>query len=185
MFSRSAERPGSDDGRQGRLQPVSSPGEQSPAYGQGTVTPLTPPIPTDLTLIGREDRVEGTVRAHKGIRVLGSVKGKLEAPTVIIEEGATVIATVSADEVVVAGEYDGNMTCRQRLEVRPSGRLSGRVETLKLMLHEGAAVDGEVHMIKPPADDGRTHVPASARGYSESTVRVPVGSATIGKDQNA
>jgi len=185
MFSRSADRPGSDDGRQGRLQPVDAPNLQTPPYAQASVTPLTPPIPTDLTLIGREDHVEGTVRAHKGIRVLGSVKGALEAPSVFIEEGATVIASVSADEVVLAGEYDGNMTCRQHLEVRPTGRLSGRVETLKLMLHEGAAVDGELHMLKPPVDDGRTHVPASARGYSESTVRVPVGSVTSGDDRNA
>ena len=185
MFSRNGERPGSDDGRQGRLQPVGAPSVQNPAYAQASVTPLTPPIPTDLTLIGREDRVEGTVRAHKAIRVLGSVKGKLEAPTVIIEEGATVIATVSADDVVLAGDYDGNMTCRQRLEVRPSGHLSGRVETLKLMLHEGAAVDGELHMLKPPVDDGRTHVPASARGYSESTVRVPVTPVTAGHDPSA
>jgi len=185
MFSRSAERPGNEDGRQGRLQPVGTPGAQSPAYVQGSVMPPTPPTPTDQTLIGREDRVDGTVRAHKSIRVLGSVKGKLEAPSVIIEEGATVLATVSADDVVVAGEYSGNMTCRQRLEVRPSGRMSGRVETLKLMLHEGAAMDGEVHMIKPPVDDGRTHVPASARGYSESTVRVQVGSATTAGEPSA
>ena len=177
MFSRSSERNGSDDGRRGGLQPVGTPVAQSAASAPGGTTAPNPAAGTDQTLIAREDRVDGTVRAHKTIRVLGTVKGKLEAPSVIIEEGATVTADVSADDVIVAGDYSGNMVCRQRLEVRSSGRLSGRIETLKLMLHEGAAVDGEVHMIKPPVDDGLTRVPPSVRGYTESTVRMPVGAA--------
>ena len=183
MFSRSSERNGSDDGRRGGLQPVGA--APAPAAGaQAPVVPLTPAAGTDQTLIAREDRVDGTVRAHMTIRVLGTVKGKLEAPNVIIEEGAKVTADVSADDVVVAGEYSGNMVCRQRLEVKPSGRMSGRLETLKLMLHEGAAVDGEIHMIKP-VDESVTRAAPSLRGYSESTVRLPVGSAATGGDQGA
>ena len=181
MFSRSSERTGSDDGRRGGLQPVGAPNAQGRAVCAGRRRAADARRqPTDQTLIAREDRVDGTIRATKTIRVLGTVKGKLEAPSVIIEEGAKVTADVTADDVVVAGEYSGNMVCRQRLEVRPSGRISGRLETLKLMLHEGAQVDGEVHMIKPPVDDGRRTSP-SVRGYSESTVRVPVGSAATGK----
>lgn len=185
MFSRSSERPASDDGRRGGLQPVGAPVAQAPASASGGVSPLTLPPATDQTLIAREDRVDGTVRAHKSIRVLGTVKGKLDAPSIIIEEGAKVTADVTADDVIVAGEYSGNMVCRQRLEVRPTGRLSGRLETLKLMLHEGAAVDGEIHMIKPAVDDGQTRVSPSARGYSESTVRLPVGSAAKSSERDA
>lgn len=175
MFSRSSERPGSDDGRRGGLQPVAATNAQPSATAPAAV-PLTAATGSDQTVIAREDRVDGTLRAHRTIRILGTAKGKLEAPSVIIEEGAKVTADVTADDVIVAGEYSGTMICRQRLEVRPSGRISGRVETLKLMLHEGAAVDGEVHMIKPVADDGTTRVAPSVRGYTESTVRMPVGS---------
>ena len=185
MFSRSSERTGSDDGRRGGLQPVGTPGTPGAANGQTPVTPLTPVPTNDQTLVAREDRVDGTIRATKTIRVLGSVKGKLEAPNVIIEEGAKVTADINADEVVVAGEYSGNMVCRQRLEVRPSGCLSGRIETLKLMLHEGAQMDGEMHMIKPAVDDGSTRTSPSVRGYSESRVRMPVGSGAAATDPEA
>jgi cytoskeletal protein CcmA (bactofilin family) len=165
MFSRSSDRTPAEDGRRGGLQPVA---------GAAGAPPATSLAATDVTVIAREDRVEGTVHAHKSIRVLGSAKGRLEAPSVTIEEGAKVAADVAADEVVVAGEYSGNMVCRQRLEVRTSGRLSGRIETLKLMLHEGAAVDGEVHMLKPAADEPAIRVTPSVRGYGEPAVRQPV-----------
>ena len=83
--------------------------------------------------------------------VFGSVKGRIEAVQSRIEDGASVDAEVIVDEAIVAGEFTGNLTCRERLEARPSGRISGRVETFKLMLHEGASVEGEMHMLSESA----------------------------------
>ena len=117
---------------------------------------------SEQTVVAREDRIDGTVRGHRAVRVLGQVKGKIEAPTVTIEEGAKVTADVTADEVIVAGEYSGKMTCSKRLEVRPSGRLSGRIETLKMLLHEGGVIDGELHMIKAAEEE----TPAARTGAS-------------------
>ena len=82
-------------------------------------------------------------------------------------------ADVTANEVVIAGEYSGNMTCRQRLEVRPTGRVSGHLETLRLMLHEGAAMDGEIHMLKPSSGTSAPAAPAPARPADEPAVRPP------------
>jgi cytoskeletal protein CcmA (bactofilin family) len=123
----------------------------------------------DLTVIAREDRLDGNVRAQHGIRVLGTAKGRLEAPSVVIEEGASVTASITADNVLVAGEYNGKMICRQRLEVGPSGRISGRVETLKLMLHEGAVVDGEIHMTKRSVDADAPGAPVRGTASRERT----------------
>lgn len=138
MFSRNADRP--------------APPGTAPVPG---VRDVSPPIPVsqlhlETTVIARADRVEGTVRVAEVLRVLGSVEGRIEATTLVIEEGARVNADVIADEVVIAGDYNGALTCKQRLEVRPSGRVTGQVETLRLMLHEGAAVDGELKMLKQP-----------------------------------
>ena len=88
---------------------------------------------------------------------MGSVKGRIEAVQVRIEDGAKVDADVIVDEAIVAGEFTGNLTCRERLEARASGRINGRVETFKLMLHEGASVEGEMHMLtESPSDASET-----------------------------
>jgi cytoskeletal protein CcmA (bactofilin family) len=100
---------------------------------------------------------------------MGSVKGRIEAVQVRIENGATVDADVIVDEAIIAGEFTGNLTCRQRLEARSSGRINGRVETFKLMLHEGASVEGEMHMLTEAPKDATSTIRGSApvRGDTE------------------
>lgn len=179
MFSRSNDRSTSAD-QKGGLQPVPGPssGTSQSANAANAATAVS-----EETTVARGDRVEGTIKAQQRVRVLGQVQGKIEALTVIIEEGAKVNADVTADDVVVSGEYTGNLVCRGRLEVRPSGRISGRLETEKLMLHEGAAVDGEVHMIRPQPEEAsvRGGIPIRA-GSSDGNARQPVtpGGESIG-----
>jgi cytoskeletal protein CcmA (bactofilin family) len=151
MFRGSPDRNPNEDIRRTGAQPV------SPSHVREI--PTAPPAPpraeaagqSDLTFVAREDQFEGSISAHRAVRVMGQVKGKIDAPSVTIDEGAKVAADITADEVVVAGQYTGNMSCRQRLEVRPSGRISGKIETMRLMLHEGAAMDGEIHMLPQTA----------------------------------
>jgi len=114
----------------------------------------------DDSVVARDDRFEGTFTSRGTVRVVGSVKGRIEAVRVRIEDGARVEADVVVDEAIVAGEFTGNLTCRKRLEARPSGRISGHVETYKLMLHEGASVEGEVHMLT----DAAKAAPETIRG---------------------
>ena len=62
----------------------------------------------------------------------------------------------------MAGEFTGNLTCRERLEAHASGRINGRVETFRLMLHEGASVEGEMHMLAEAPRDASTTIRGSA-----------------------
>jgi cytoskeletal protein CcmA (bactofilin family) len=158
MFNRSPDRAPSDDPRRPSSTPIG-----------GIPAPQSAPS-TDLTLIAREDRVEGTIRVHKLIRIAGWFKGRLEAPSVMIEQGGSVNAEIIADDVVVAGEYTGNLLCRKRLEVQATGKVSGRLETLKLVLQEGAAMDGEIHMTKPGEEPG-ARAAGSVRAAPDAAIR--------------
>ena len=113
-------------------------------------------------MIARDDHFEGTFTSRGTVVVMGSVKGRIEAVRVRIEDGATVDADVIVDEAIVAGEFTGNLTCRERLEAHASGRINGRVETYRLMLHEGASVEGEMHMLAEAPRDASTTIRGSA-----------------------
>jgi len=111
----------------------------------------------DESLVAREDTFEGQLRTTRGVRVLGTVRGGIESEQYVhIEENAHVEADVTAEEVVIAGEYAGKLTCRQRVEIRATGRVSGHIETAKLLLHEGGYFDGELHMQKPASTEPST-----------------------------
>jgi cytoskeletal protein CcmA (bactofilin family) len=153
MFSRSAGQPDRAGG----------PGYTGVRDATGAAGSSAADAAVTTTVVGRSDRFEGDLQVTDALRVLGQVDGKIRTTTLMIEEGARVHADVTADEVVIAGEYTGTLSCRQRLEVRASGRVSGRVETYRLMLHEGAAVDGEMKMLKQPG--------AAAEGDGRASVR--------------
>ncbi len=129
------------------------------------------PGPED-SVIARDDHFEGTFTSRGTICVMGSVKGRIEAVRVRIEEDATVDADVIVDEAIVAGNFTGNLTCRERLEARPSGRINGRVETYRLMLHEGARVEGEMHMLTEAPRDASMTIRGSAPVRGETTLEL-------------
>jgi len=155
MFSQSADKPATDESTAPagmRELPPQPAKPVMPAYN--ATTPAIPqPQPADVgpgpedSVIAKDDHLEGTFTSRGTVVVMGSVKGRIEAVQVRIEDGASVDADVIVDEAIIAGEFTGNLTCRERLEARASGRINGRVETFKLMLHEGASVEGEMHML--------------------------------------
>ena len=176
MFSQSADEPAADQSpapigmRELPPQPAKP---VMPAYATTTPQPVAAeagpgPRPED-SVIAKDDHLEGTFTSRGTVVVMGSVKGRIEAVQVKIEDGAKVDADVIVDEAIIAGEFTGNLTCRDRLEARASGRINGRVETFKLMLHEGASVEGEMHMLTESPKDASATIRGSAplRGEKE------------------
>lgn len=193
MFSRNADRPAPDDRRVVPSSPAAT-----PQGVRDVSTPSAPPagvastvaVPPDLSVIARADRLEGTLKVAGTLRVQGTLTGSVEATTVQIEEGASVKADITADEVVIGGEYNGKLVCRQRLEIRATGVVVGQVQTFRLMLHEGGSIDGELKMIKGPLEEGtirprgreagRSAPTAVGVGNGASQEAVPAGAEPIG-----
>lgn len=178
MFSRNAQPPAPEPQRTAPA-PATPPGVRdvsmaTPAATQGPSTAA--PMPTDLTLIARADKLEGTLKVTDTLRIQGSVEGSIEATTVFIDEGAKVRADITADEVIIGGDYSGKLTCRQRLEIRATGQIVGQVETFRLMLHEGGSIDGELKMLKQPANGEHD---LSGRGGPGRTTREPGPRSTV------
>ena len=188
MFSRNNERQSGDphltDPRLGAVSPLPSTGMRDAVAMPVTHEPVAHSMAESI--IGKEDQFEGTLRIKRGLRILGQVVGEIEAVTsVMIEEGAKVDAGLTADEAIIAGEYSGKLVCRQRLEIRATGRVKGEIETVRLMLHEGGFIDGALHMQKPgtPAAAGSTETARAAeppratvtpRSTAEAVVETPL-----------
>jgi cytoskeletal protein CcmA (bactofilin family) len=173
MFSRNADRSSTDAQRTATTPQMSNVRELSAA----PAPPPAPTVPQDVTVVARGDRLEGTLKVNQTLRIAGTLEGKVEATTVYLEEGSTVKADITADEVVIGGEYTGKLICRQRLEMRATGQVMGTIETLRLMLHEGASIDGELHMVKPAKPEPAARGGSTVRGgLAEVPIRPTTGS---------
>ena len=102
------------------------------------------------TVIGERSTWEGTLRAEHSIRIKGKVEGDVETPrAVYIEEPAQVKARIAASVVVVAGQLEGAVNCTGRVELRSTGRVTGEVQAVVIVIQEGAYFDGSLRMTQP------------------------------------
>ncbi len=99
------------------------------------------------TVIGRESSIEGTIRSEHSIRIQGTAHGEIECKrAVYVEDGARVSAKITAAEVSISGELEGQVYSSGRVEIKPSGRVTGEINAASLVMQEGAFFDGELHM---------------------------------------
>jgi cytoskeletal protein CcmA (bactofilin family) len=86
----------------------------------------------DLTLYGK---MEGSVTLHGG-------------HTLTIGRHADIRATIDAKTVVIQGAVTGNVTALEKVEIQPTGSVSGDVSSPRLAIADGATIRGKVHVNK-------------------------------------
>ena len=125
--------------------------QETPApVAQEAPAPAVPALPArggPESLIGPDDFFDGHYRSERGVRVQGSARGSIESRQyILVEASAQVDADIAAEEIVVAGSFSGKIICHGRLEIMATGKVQGAIETKSLIVHEGGALDGELHM---------------------------------------
>ncbi len=128
----------SEDGAPIAVRPVPSPVRRASS---------APVAAAETGVIAAGSVWSGTLRTQGSLQIFGHVEGDLAAANEIyVAEGAQVNARIAARVVVVAGVVDGTIECSVRLEVLPTGRISGEVTAPSLVVHEGATVEGDLRM---------------------------------------
>lgn len=103
--------------------------------------------PIAESVIGPDDFFDGRYRSERGVRIQGNARGSIESRQYIfVEGGAQVEADLSAEDITISGDFKGKISCRRRLEVTGTGKIHGQVQTALLVVQEGGALDGELHM---------------------------------------
>lgn len=115
----------------------------------------TPQAPVTTT-VAADTVWRGTLRSTAGITVEGIFEGEIytdQELTVSID--ARVEATVRATSITIAGQLNGHISCRERLEILATGRVTGQIDAGSFVVHEGAFLGGQVRMRRADdTDDG-------------------------------
>ena len=91
--------------------------------------------------------MQGTIRSEHSIRIQGAAQGEVESKrAVYVEEGARVNAKVTAAEITVSGSVDGQIFSTGRVEIQPTGHVTGEINAASLVMQEGAYFDGQMKM---------------------------------------
>ncbi len=78
--------------------------------------------------------------------VEGRVEATIDSRVIQISEKGAFIGSAEFDIAEIRGEFDGDLTVRQKLVVYASGRVTGKVRYGKLVIEEGGQLSGDVQL---------------------------------------
>jgi cytoskeletal protein CcmA (bactofilin family) len=120
------------------------------------------------TVIDAGASFEGLLTFRGAARVDGQLTGRVVADgCLVIGPRGRVAATIEVDELVVAGEFEGEVTARARVELLPGGRASGRLRAPSFALADGCRFDGRWETVRPSPEPSAEALGDSSDGAGE------------------
>ena len=99
------------------------------------------------TFIGSDTKVEGTLITHSSVRIDGSVVGGVCADgTVVLSQSGQIEGNVMAENIIIAGVVDGNLTIKDKTNIEPTGEVYGDITTSKILIDEQSVFQGKCNM---------------------------------------
>jgi cytoskeletal protein CcmA (bactofilin family) len=99
------------------------------------------------TVIGASVKVEGTFVGAGDIVVDGQVTGTLKTnKNLRIGQRAVLKADIEGANIVVAGEIRGQIKCGGKIELLPTAKIYGNIDTQTIAVAHGAVLHGKVSM---------------------------------------
>lgn len=138
------------------------PAPRDPVFEQRRGSPLPIGAGGGMANIGKSITIRGDLTGNEDLVIEGDVEGKVELPNNELTIGANgkVRADVQAKAVIVVGRVSGNVSATDRVEIQASGVVDGDVHAPRLVVQEGAVINGGVSMgEKKPVPSGLAKPP--------------------------
>lgn len=134
--------------------------------GNTSTTPVNP--------AGREGESKLTVGPNiklKGVEITdcdtlvveGSVEATMDSRVIQISERGSFKGSAEIDIAEIRGEFDGNLTVRQKLMIYSTGKVTGKIRYGKVVIEEGGQLSGEISF-------GTAATPARTSGVLRAAV---------------
>jgi len=140
--------PGASSSGSGTLQSPASPAASSSA-----ARPVAETVsPTSTTHEGGSKLTVGPNIKLKGVEITdcdtlvveGMVEATMDSRVIQIAEQGAFKGSAEIDVAEIRGQFDGNLTVRQKLVIYATGRVTGTIRYGKLVVEEGGQLSGEI-----------------------------------------
>ena len=153
-------------------QPPAAPPERS-VHPAPPATAAAAPAPAPAgatTVLGARLKIVGDVSGDEDLVVNGKLEGKIRVDRkVTVNAGAEVEGDVQAKSVTIGGRVHGQVMASERAELLSTGRVQGNVHAPRIVMAEGAQIQGRVVM----PSDAATRGLSGARGEEPKRPVVP------------
>lgn len=130
------------------------------------------------TLIGQYSVFNGDIESEGTIKIEGKLNGNVVSGSdVYISEPAVIKGNITARNIYLSGNIDGNITAKGILHLLSTSKLSGDIEVHSFVADEGSIFRGNCKMRdvtdaidEKAADSDATFSAKSSRKFKKSTV---------------
>ncbi|HZK42864.1 MAG TPA: polymer-forming cytoskeletal protein [Syntrophomonadaceae bacterium] len=101
------------------------------------------------SIISNGVEIKGELNSKGSIRIDGFLDGKMNVQgDIILGDKGHIKGEVKAENIIIAGKIEGNVSVKKRLEIATTGNLSGDVSCSILTIEEGGILNGNSSMDK-------------------------------------
>lgn len=99
---------------------------------------------TPKTVIAEDIEITGSIKSAKNIQFDGKLNGDMVCNgTAIIGQGASIKGNITVDSVTVLGQINGNLTAKDRIELKSAARINGDIKAKRLTVEDGVTFIGK------------------------------------------
>ena len=98
----------------------------------------------DITIISEKSDIEGKLKMPGKVMILGSFTGSINSSTLEIFKNGKALGTIEAENVIIAGYFEGELACSGLLTITKTATVKGRVAYGTLLVELGGLLEAEV-----------------------------------------
>ena len=107
---------------------------------------------TSVTILTSGCHFTGKLYCRGATRIGGTIEGQVIAEgLLVVEEEASVLGDVDAEDIVIHGRVEGKVEGRNRVEMCSTADVQADVTTPSLVVHDGAQFNGKTTMVRKVA----------------------------------
>ena len=102
----------------------------------------------DITIISETSSLKGELKMPGDVIIMGSFTGSIISRTLEIFKDGKAFGSIEAENVTIAGYFEGELACSGLLTIAKTGMVKGRVAYGTLLVELGGVLDAEVFQLE-------------------------------------
>ena len=102
----------------------------------------------DITIISETSSLKGKLEMLGNVIIMGSFTGSIISRTLEIFEDGKAFGSIEAENVTIAGYFEGELACSALLTIAKTGTVRGRVAYGTLSVELGGQLDAEIFQLE-------------------------------------
>ena len=105
------------------------------------------------SVIGRDVRIEGTIRGATSLEIWGSFEGQMEIEGLVwLRPGSRFAGELLTTDLVIEGELRGSVHATDKVDMRATCRVEADVTATRVAAAEGSHIEGRITVSDKASD---------------------------------